>query len=339
MVDIYIFNPENDLALAHGGDNYTAPPYARHYRRGHQLLPAWLAPSGSAVLVEADSNLEACNAWLNEQCLNVQPVTPDMLPGLSPCRFHPWGWSRALRKDLLLLGAREQDLPTLDWLDQLRMLSHRRTAIVLHQRLSNLLGETFSPLPRELHSLDKVLDFVVTASGGSAPSHDLSAPLAYLKSPWSNSGHGIYRVLDVSERHMHRWVSGVLKHQGSVMGETALSPVQDFALEWQCEHGEMTLTGYSVFYNDDHDQFHHGLLGSNDELHALLVARYPRLDTVADAMRQVLQEVIAPHYEGLLGVDMLLYDDNGAIRLDPCVELNLRTTMGHVNIARAARAK
>ena len=46
MRSIFIFNPENDLALANGGPNYTAPPFAQQLRRDLQLLPAWYAPAG-----------------------------------------------------------------------------------------------------------------------------------------------------------------------------------------------------------------------------------------------------------------------------------------------------
>ncbi|MDD7576143.1 MAG: hypothetical protein SPK27_06635, partial [Sodaliphilus sp.] len=36
------------------------------------------------------------------------------------------------------------------------------------------------------------------------------------------------------------------------------------------------------------------------------------------------------NYEGFLGVDMLLYNDGGTTKLNPCVEVNLRATMGLV---------
>ena len=51
MKEIYLFNPEHDLALAHGAHNYTAPPFARQLRHDLRLLPAWVAPAGSMTII------------------------------------------------------------------------------------------------------------------------------------------------------------------------------------------------------------------------------------------------------------------------------------------------
>ena len=38
--ELYIFNPENDLALAFGEEGYTAPTTALQLKRDLQMLPA-----------------------------------------------------------------------------------------------------------------------------------------------------------------------------------------------------------------------------------------------------------------------------------------------------------
>ena len=51
-----------------------------------------------------------------------------------------------------------------------------------------------------------------------------------------------------------------------------------------------------------------------------------------------IDDRIAPHYDGYLGIDMMLYwDENGKIALNPCVEVNLRMTMGMVTAAMGSR--
>jgi hypothetical protein len=51
-----------------------------------------------------------------------------------------------------------------------------------------------------------------------------------------------------------------------------------------------------------------------------------------------IDDLIAPHYNGYLGIDMMLYwDENGKIALNPCVEVNLRMTMGMVTAAMGSR--
>ena len=48
---IYLFNPDNDLALAHGGGHYIAPPFAQKMQNDLCALPMWYAEPGSMVLV------------------------------------------------------------------------------------------------------------------------------------------------------------------------------------------------------------------------------------------------------------------------------------------------
>ena len=51
-----------------------------------------------------------------------------------------------------------------------------------------------------------------------------------------------------------------------------------------------------------------------------------------------IDDLIAPHYDGPVGIDMMLYwDENGRIALNPCVEVNLRMTMGMVTAAMGSR--
>ena len=59
---------------------------------------------------------------------------------------------------------------------------------------------------------------------------------------------------------------------------------------------------------------------------------------MVDRLLKVLDALIAPHYDGPLGVDMMLYrNTDGTIALNPCVEVNLRMTMGMITAAMGSR--
>lgn len=319
MVDVYLFNPEHDLALAHGAHNYTAPPFARQLRHDLRLLPAWIAPAGAYVAVPDDAPIEEDRCWLSDHHLDVTPVTVSQIADLGACRIHPWGWDATMRYQLLQAGVSPEYLPTDDQLDWIRRLSHRRTTIAVHQAL----GEAFSPCPVELATKEEVLDFMNNHPG------------CYLKMPWSGSGKGIYRVIDAKgDSHVPRWIEGALHRQGSLLCEVGLDRVQDFAIECKCHNGKTMLMGYSVFDSDFHSQFGTGRVAPMEELHETLLGLYPDLDPVIGQVLMVIDDLIAPHYNGPLGVDMMLYrDDAGRIALNPCVEVNLRMTMGMVTAA------
>ncbi len=323
MKEIYLFNPEHDLALAHGAHNYTAPPFARQFRHDLRLLPAWVAPAGSYIAIPDDCSIEEDRRWLHDHHLDITPVPISQIADFGDCRINPWGWDATLRHQLLQAGVSPDCLPSDEQLDWIRRLSHRRTSIAIHQAL----GNAFSPCPVELTTVDDVTAFM------------RSHPGCYLKMPWSGSGKGIYRVIDPKgDNHVPRWIEGALNRQGSLLCEVGLERVQDFAIECKCRDGHTMLMGYSVFDSDFHSQFGTGRVAPMEELHEMLMGQYPDLDPVIVQVLIAIDDLIAPHYNGYLGIDMMLYlDENGKIALNPCVEVNLRMTMGMVTAAMGSR--
>lgn len=315
MVSIYYFNPENDLALANGGPNYTAPPRAALLRHDLRLLPAWLARPGDRVLCHDTADRD----WLEAQGLGVDIITPQELHSVTDARVVPWGWSRATRCTLQRLDVAEGLLPSPDRIEAVHRLSHRRTTIAIHEHMRQLTGIDYCPTPVELTALEQVKHW--------AGEH----PGCYLKLPWSGSGQGVYRVLSMDDKHLWQWCGGGLRRQGSLLCEHALDKVQDFATEWLCHEGTVELLGYSVFKSDFHHQYAGGIVDSCQALHDRIAGLYPALDDAVAALQEIITEMIAHDYNGHLGVDMLLYRrEDGSIGMDPCVEVNLRCTMGLV---------
>ena len=319
MRSIFIFNPENDLALANGGPNYTAPPFAQQLRRDLQLLPAWYAPAGSGVVCRGARQAQR---WLDAQRLDVEAMEPEWLRGMGGCRFEPWGWSPAMLHWLEGRGVGRECLPTAAQVDEWRGLSHRRTSVALHRAVAELAGGPLSPSPVELSSLDAVLRFAAANPG------------CYVKSPWSGSGRGVYRVLQPGARDFAQWCLGIIRRQGSVMCEQAFDRCLDFALELRCSGGDCRVGGYSVFASDFHSQYAHGLVAGADELRAMVAGLYPGFDAVEQMAVEAVRRVVAARYDGWVGLDMLLYRlPGGTVGINPCVELNLRPTMGLVAAA------
>ena len=51
MAKTFIFNPDNDLALANGDPNYLPPKSARRMAEDLAMLPAWWAEKGDTILI------------------------------------------------------------------------------------------------------------------------------------------------------------------------------------------------------------------------------------------------------------------------------------------------
>ena len=319
--ELYIFNPENDLALAFGEEGYTAPPAARQLRRDLQMLPAWYAPCGSTIMSE-NCGIDA--EWLDAMRatfgVDISCMARNHLQN-HQFEYKPWGWNLDLRRRLIGECVAEEQLPSVSYIDKLRELSHRAITIKLHQYISSVINYPLPPCPVELRTVGEVREF------------EREHAQCYVKAPWSSSGHGVYRVLEPESRNFEIWTRGVINRQGSVLCEAALKVVQDFAMEYLCKNGEVTFAGYSVFSNDAHSSFDSGIVSSREYLRGLISSRIGDsaiLDSVKQAVQQFIAKEIAPSYDGYLGVDMMLYDDSGIVRINPCVELNLRMTMGAV---------
>ncbi len=320
MASIQIFNPDNDLALAFGGENYTAPPMAECLRYDLQMLPIWYAKDDDMIL-----SLDKINEkWKNEISeifgINRKLISPHKLFHHESC-FSPWGWSADMRKRLIDQGVSAKILPSKEYINELRNLSHRRNTIIIHDEISKIMGRRFCPSPLNLDDFEDVRNFAVLH------------PNCYIKAPWSSSGKGIFRVLDVDAIDFNRWCRGVLKRQGSILCEQAYHNSLDFAMEFISQNGVVKFVGYSVFKNDNHSSFDYGIVASTAYLETYIMKRmsHPeQLKEVRVAMETVLTNLIGAKYSGCLGIDMMLYKNNEYTELNPCIEMNLRKTMGYV---------
>lgn len=309
---IYLFNPENDLALATNIARYTPPAAAMRLHSQGALLPLWYAGSGDRVVAHG------VNArWYDSRVEAFGPLPK--LHDHQPCQIEaaPWGWSRAARQILIDEGLDARLLPDDASLDAIRTLSHRRTASRLMQLLAQELPHI--PFPQAAKEVkDPASVEALTVKWGGA----------YIKHPYSGSGRGVMFARKATPAAL-RFAEAGIRAQGSVMIEPALDLAMDFARLYKCLDGEAEDLGTSVFTTDAAGHYIGNLLAPESERLARVCEFYPaeQLLEVAETLRKIIAREIAPYYNGVLGVDMLVSTSG---LLHPCVEINLRHTMGYV---------
>lgn len=311
---VHWFNPENDIALASGLSNYTPPKAALMIRDAGQALPLWYSDKDDMLLCH---NLDI--RWYERMAkdfgINIG-LCDSIADGVD---VRPWGWSAYTKKTLMSRGCGESYLPTDDQITKMRSLSHRRTATMVAESLRQILPEIpLAPPAIECCNINHVRDAV--ADFGDV----------YLKMPWSSSGRGVIHVpkKDNYDNAM-RFALDSIRRQGSIMVEKAYDKELDFARLFRCDNGKCTDIGTSVFTTDATGAYTGNLLAPEKDRVAEVARFYniDRLNHVVKALEVILTDTIAPHYSGILGVDMLI-DRNGT--LDAVVEINLRCTMGYV---------
>ncbi len=316
--NVLLFNPENDLALAADVDHYTAPTLARKLRSDLALLPMWIACAGSRIVAPATEENET---FILQNTANLKGLADIGICKGESLAPMPWGWSRSVRNEFRRMGVESHADDA--FLERLRQLSSRKTTVDMLTMLDHH-GIPVPPMPRLCLSVDEVEQKV----------HEFGDVV--MKMPWSSSGRGVCRASAKEFSHYYDWALGAIRKQGALLCEAFLDKVQDFAMEFRVAQGKAEFFGYSVFFNTPQMSYDHAVVASTATLRKRLAALVgePMLDAVQQAAAQSLERILPPEYDGYVGVDMMVYRDaDGALRVNPCVEVNLRTTMGVVSAA------
>ena len=153
-----------------------------------------------------------------------------------------------------------------------------------------------------------------------------------LKAPWSSSGRGVYWTDANFTQSVSGWIKRVIDKQGSIMAEKALKRRMDFAMEFRVVDQKTEFVGYSLFITEKSGMYRGNRLMSNEDILAELGKKVDveEIDAAKKSLTRFIDGHIAHTYYGYIGVDMFIYEENGEMRLNPVVEINLRMTMGVV---------
>lgn len=310
MRRLWWFNPENDIALAAGSANFTAPPAANIMRIAGEFLPLFLADVDDALLCNGVNN-----RWFDEfrerfgLTCDIWNHNPD---GFSPS---PWGWSYYTRRFFKNNGFTDNVLPTDKELERWRQLSHRRTAAAIYEHLRDTTTLPLWPKAQEITDADSL--------------RAIKGRLV-IKSPWSSSGRGVI-IFDSQKSAIESFIvqtKGTIRRQGSVMVEEYMEGHRDFALLYDCKDGYASFAGPSIFIADKNSGKYIGnLVASDEELfeHLCKIISPDCLNILIKALSNAISAIIAPGYDGPVGVDICCNDEFIHI-----CETNLRYTMGFV---------
>ena len=312
MANVHLFNPENDVALGYWKGSFTLSPLVRSLHCDGASLPMWYASPGDFVF---DPMATATPEWYREMSrrFGLEVTVADCVPsGLNPM---PWGWSYDTCRQFAKIGA---EIPVTEWIERHRQLSHRRLTAKIMDRLSGVLPFPIPEVPVEAESVEAVRSKFIGWNGR-----------IFVKAPWSSSGRGVVYVDRWTDTAAAR-IRNIIRHQGSVMCEPAVDKRRDFAMEFHSDGRHVKWVAYSLFFNEHGASYAGNILAPDQELESMLIADgadKEHLESVKNALIDIFDEMIAPYYVGYFGVDMMIASDGMIV---PCVEVNLRMTMGVV---------
>ena len=325
---IHFFNPGHETAVLNASKHYHPPAHVAKMQVDLALLPAWYASEGDYIFT-GKALLKLCHSALDAESpekelliirgLRVEPAMTKYsavdLWGVSPQSVH------------LFEKINEQynlSLKIPQWKEEFRFLGSRFAAQKALAKLMDRIPEIEKNiLPQFFSDIEAIEQQIIQ----SREKH-------LLKSPYSSSGRGLIWLppgkLAQSERQI---INGMLRKQSQVSLEMALDKCLDFSMQFEItELGVTNFTGYSIFQTNLKGAYEKSHLNTQDKLENQITAfiNIDLLMRTKAALTEILQKMYAPYYNGIIGVDMLIYRSGNIFRLHPCVEVNMRKNMGYL---------
>ena len=318
---LLVFNPEHDLALAANLSNFTAPHAGRQLRADLGFIPAIWAAADDYVHVENVEDAERRFLRLTRRPFG-RFIAKEQICKHKFTAVDVWGWDLAIRAFLLRWGIDAAIMPTATQIDDIRQLSHRRYAMQLLDclQMPGIIGSSC-----ETNQIENIIDRL----------H--SGEHLVVKAPWSSSGRGVRFMEDDVNIYDNGWLRNVIVKQGSVMVEPYYNKVKDFGMEFVSDgNGSVSYIGLSLFQTSN-GAYTGNILASEEE-NENLISRYIPIDLLKTVQQKICAKMgswLKDQYTGVFGIDMMVVrrDDGDGFLLHPCVEINLRRTMGHVAIS------
>ena len=321
---IHYFNPGHETAVLYDSKYYQAAANQIKMQQELAFLPAWYAHPNDFVLIEKPLTEEfiATLQVLKQlpQAILISDVhqhknqTVDLW-GISPSDIH---YFEKLKKHYDL----DWQIPV--WKEEYRLLSSRLTARKVLSKLMETIPEIEKQiLPVFFSDLESIEEYLIQRGEKQV-----------LKSPFSSSGRGlVWLPPEKIARSEKQIISGMLKKQSTVSVEKALEKQLDFSMHFQSISEEkIEFVGYSIFQTNAKGAYEKSFLASPLELEKRITAYISRelLSAVKSKLIPILEKTYLPFYQGKIGIDMLIYKSGDQYQINPCIEINMRKTMGYL---------
>lgn len=311
----HIFNPEHDSALALESGIYTPKPQIQQFAKDLSTLPLWYSDEEDKVIV---SQLDD-QAWINS-VNNIIPNLKDRIASTDDYkhfnaekRLMPWGIDNTVCKLTNTTQIDGEDVAEV--VNRTKIFSSReQTQDVLTRLKENGLFDGF--VSRKVDSIEELRK--INEEFGRI----------VVKAPWSSSGRGVLFIDNLDDKEARR-IGKIIESQGFVMAESFFEKEIDFAIEFEDIDGKWHFAGYSLFSTDEHGAYKQNILASDEFLKAEICkhADAEKLDKIVEFYCGYFQKRDEElRGNKIIGVDMMA----GNRRIHPCVEINVRHTMGIV---------
>lgn len=310
---IAFFNIDHDIVLEKDTDNFIPSKNVAKMISDLDSLPLWYCEDAS--IITSNKPDRSIIDIANKLDINNHLIYKGNTGTLdNKSKIVPWGWNKTISKLLRERGF--ESVPSKSDINFIRELSSRKTNIDLLEKLRKVENTTGDrKFINDIHQLDGNKDFI-------------------LKSLWSSSGKGLtWNYGKLMPATTIKAIAEIKKHGGFVIEQIISNKVMDFAMEFNIDdNSSCDFIGYSVFTTDDKGLYKMNLIGENKDR---ILSNYLS-DRTSQKIKEIIidfaENCIASHYKGPFGVDMMVCNEDGKLKIQPCIEINLRMNMGILSL-------
>ncbi|QZT37734.1 hypothetical protein K5X82_02280 [Halosquirtibacter xylanolyticus] len=336
---IYIFSATNELEIANGLHSYTPAKHLRDFERDLSFLPYYFGEEGDILLMEqkpSDKFIESLKVLhLPNIRIHSMQETQQMLASKtinSKQKLAPWGWSPRMHHKLDSLKRHISLHP----FEQKWETSYKEVYSRVFAR--DILKTLLSNSTQKKIYIDKNDIPMVITKRDEVHQHFQQHGNIVVKTPLSSSGRGmIFLHDDKIHDTYNQWIDGALKTHGYLMVEKKVNKLYDLSLHFEVKNNQIDYLGQASFFTLENGQYEGNNLQPFPE-----EMEDQQKEFVQNHIKQCVEDLLSAFYihnltniyQGIIGVDLLLLKDaKGNMRLQPCLEMNMRYNMGTVTLA------
>jgi hypothetical protein len=335
----FLFNPTCEYAIANGSPNWQPNRLLQKMESDLSTLPQFFTGKNDFVLVDKMpssgfiENLQRASMEIPNFILKNEANCNQQFIQLPKNKLLPWGWSPAAHQFLLPLkqscSSEFRQSPVFNWKQEHREITSRKFAIDILKQVSISMNADYL-LPPELTP-----KICITQTDFENAIRQWGKIM--VKAPWSSSGRGLQPVTKTPV-HPKVWekIMGIVKEQGFAISEPYLNKVLDLAFLFELKKGKVEFLGISNFCTNKKGQYEGNYINGlpvNTEKEIVEFTNIVEHEIREPLIKAIETSKMAVFYEGVFGVDTLIYaDETGKLRINPCLEINVRHTMGLLSL-------
>lgn len=320
MKRVLIYNPTCEMAVQNNNVSYQPPIRLQEFEKAMTSLMMFVAQKGDSIVGERPDDM-LMDFWREQGLFDVRYIKREEALRMvdAGAELVPWGGSRQLYYSYGLKDKANM------YTEEMRNILSRRSSVLLEQKVTEVCARKGQEYFK--YTVD---DKAVELTTSEAMEERVRKGMCAVKSLWSSSGRGVQLVRE--SQHIEpaiTWARGKIRHDGGVICEPFYRRRGEFTTLCKLfADGKVVYLGTNYFEADEAGRFGKELIGQK-------ILTEEEQTCVAKILTEALAEMQwNKSYEGMVGVDGMIYeDDRGERRVRCCTEVNIRYTMGNVNLS------